>query len=110
MKWIFKITRIFLLFLSIMHVNYVRSGKTFQVSFQPNIEGPSSAKNDAWIEFTNKIIASKDFTICHWIKIKFYNFKYAACLWSYCTIKTSGDKMKCLRICLDQRVHSKEVI
>ena len=89
------------IFLYITNVNYVRSEKTFQMSFQPDIDGPSSATNDAWIEFTNKIMASNDFTICHWIKIRFYNFKYAACLWSYCTIKTSSDKMKCLRICLD---------
>ena len=75
--------------------------KSFVAFFQPEIDGPLSASNDVWIEFTNKIQESKEFTVCHWINIKFHNFKYAACLWSYCTIQNPKDTMKCLRICMD---------
>ena len=101
--------RLVVLFLILLYTNRVRSvgsEQSFKISFQPNIDGPSSAMNDVWIEFTNKMLSSKEFTICHWIKIRFYNFKYAACLWSYCTVKNEGDKMKCLRICLEADKYS----
>ena len=77
------------------------SEQTFIASFQPDLEGPDSAANDVWFEYKNKIAPSKEFTICHWIKVKFFNFKYAACLWSYCTEKNEGDKMKCIRLCIN---------
>ena len=38
--------------------------------------------------------------MCNWIKIKFYNIKTAACLWSYCTVQTNEDEMECLQVCL----------
>ena len=75
--------------------------QTFVVSFQPNIIGSHFATNDSWIEFNQSIPKVNEFTVCHWIRIKFFNFKYAACLWSYCTIANEGDKMKCLRLCLN---------
>ena len=77
------------------------SEQTFIASFQPDLEGPDSAANDVWFEYKNKIAPSKEFTICHRIKVKFFNFKYAACLWSYCTEKNEGDKMKCIRLCIN---------
>ena len=80
---------------------YVASKETFIASFQPSIEGPLSATNDVWIEFTRQLKPTRDVTICHWIKIKFFNLKYVACLWSYCTVKRKGEKMKCLRLCLN---------
>ena len=77
------------------------SEQTFIASFQPDLDGPDSAANDVWFEYKNKIPPSKEITICHWIKVKFFNFKYAACLWSYCTEKNKGDKMKCIRLCIN---------
>ena len=75
---------------------------SFIASFQPELlDGPASASNDVWFEYKNKINPSKEFTICHWIKINLFNFKYSACLWSYCTQKNEGDKMKCLRLCIN---------
>ena len=73
---------------------------SFVASFQNNIVGPHLATNDVWIEFTNRINATQEFTSCLWFRLKFYNYKYVACLWSYCTVEAPGDEMKCLRICL----------
>ena len=74
---------------------------SFIASFQSDINGPISAASNVWFEYKNKISPTKEFTICHWIRIKFFNFKYSACLWSYCTEKNEGDKMKCLRLCIN---------
>ena len=75
--------------------------QSFIVSFQPDIKGSDFATNNSWIDINQSIPKLNEFTICHQIKIKFFNFKYAACLWSYCTIRREGDKMKCLRLCLN---------
>ena len=85
-----------LLFLLVM-CKSVSCQQRFVASFQKDIEGSFSATSDVWIEFSKKIPPFEQFTACHWIKIKFYNLKVAANLWSYCTIKDSGDKMRCLQ-------------
>lgn len=72
-------------------------GQNFIASFQPGLEGAFLASTNAWIEFSKPILPTKEFTACHWIKIKFQNLKIAANLWSYCTIENAGDKMKCLQ-------------
>ena len=78
--------------------------RTFVASFQPDVVGPHKATNDVWLEFTNPIPESKEFTVCHWIKVRFYNLKYAGCLWSYCTKEwgKEGEEKKelCLQVCL----------
>ena len=81
-------------------LNPVFGKQGFVTSFQPEIEGSFSAATDAWIMFPKPIPLVKEFTICHWINIKFFNTDIAACLWSYCTIEKIGDKMKCLQVCL----------
>ena len=75
--------------------------KSFMVSFQKDLIVPDLASNDVWIEYKNKIIPTKEFTACHWIKIRYFNLKYAACLWSYCILETKDTKMKCLRLCIN---------
>ena len=86
--------------ISCILITFATGKNTFLMSFQGEIEGPEQASNDAWIEFSNAIPSAKEFTSCFWMKLRFYNFKYAACLWSYCTVQNLGNKMKCLRICL----------
>ena len=73
---------------------------TFIASFQTEITGSYSAVSDVWMESSKKIPSLKEFTVCNWIKIKFYNIKTAACLWSYCTVQTNEDEMECLQVCL----------
>lgn len=71
------------------------NASTFAVKFQSDIVGPHSASTDVWIEYTEKIPPVKEFTSCQWVKIKYFNFKYAACLWSYCMVKDDQTGMKC---------------
>ena len=61
---------------------------------------PVAAETNSMIEFSHPITSTKEFTICHWLKIKFYNLNIAACVWAYCFVQNDGDKMKCLQICL----------
>ena len=73
---------------------------SFTASFQTGIVGPFSATSDVWMESTKQIPSLQEFTVCHWIKVKFYNIKSVACLWSYCTIQTENSEMECLQVCL----------
>ena len=84
-----------------LQVAYGVFGKqTFITSFQTDITDNSLATTDVWVEFSAQIPRSKEFTVCHWIKIKFYNSESAACLWSYCTVESPGQKMECLEVCM----------
>ena len=69
-------------------------------SFQTDIKSNNLATTDVWIEFSAHIPQTKEFTVCHWIKIKFYNSGNAAHLWAYCTVETPGQDMKCLQVSL----------
>ena len=86
---------------------YVAFGrKTFVTSFQTNIKDNTLATADVWIEFSSQIPRAREFTVCHWIKIKFYNSDIAACLWSYCTVEKLGHKMECLQVCMKSAYHT----
>ena len=74
--------------------------RSFTVSFQKETNGPVSAISNSWIELSEKMPQAKEFTMCHWLKIRFHNLDIAACLWSYCTIENVGETMKCLQVCL----------
>ena len=89
----------FLLICLCLH-KFVNGKPSFVVSFQTDIKGPFAATTNSMIEFTNAISTAKEFTVCHWLKIKFYNLNIAACIWAYCFVQNDGDKMKCLQICL----------
>ena len=80
--------------------NSVNGMQSYVVLFQTDIVGSPSATSNVWIEYDKHIPGSKEFTVCHWIEIKFYNFANAACLWSYCTVEKEGQQMKCLQACL----------
>ena len=81
--------------------NTASGRKTFVASFQTKIKDNSLANENVWVEFSGKIPRSKEFTVCHWIKIKFHNSDIAACLWSYCTIESAGQNMECLQVCME---------
>ena len=90
-----------------LHVGCVVFGeKTFMVSFQTDIRDNTLGTTDVWVEFSREIPRSKEFTVCHWIKIKFYNSENAGCLWSYCTEVKPGDKMDCLQVCMAPAHHT----
>ena len=72
----------------------------FIAGFQTSSNAFSVPKTNVWLEFKDKIHPSKEFTICHWINIKFFNNGIDACLWSYCTVEKQGDPMECLQLCL----------
>merc|ERR1712051_896720 len=79
--------------------------KYFMASFQTDLKISSAPSENVWIEFLDEIRPSTEFTICHWINIKFYNIGIAACLWSYCTVERQGIQMECLQLCL-RDIHS----
>ena len=94
--------RLFVHFLVIqLEVNVVVFGEpTFMASFQTDVKDNSLATTDVWVEFPAHIPQSKEFTVCHWINIKFYNSDTAACLWSYCTLLSLDHKMECMEVCM----------
>ena len=80
---------------------FVIGQKYFIASFQTGLEGTFAPDENVWLEFLNEVHPSKEFTICHWINIKFLNSGISACLWSYCTVEKEDDPMECLQLCLD---------
>lgn len=91
--------KVFLLLILVFQI-HVNLQETFITSFQTDIHGSPSASDDVWLEFSSPVPKSKEFTICHWIKIKYYNNDFAACLWSYCVVEKAEEQMKCLQLCL----------
>ena len=90
---------IFLLYLDFSCLIFCQK-TSHTASFQTGIEGSFSATSDVWMESSKQIPSLKEFTVCHWIKVKFYNIKSVACLWSYCTVQTGNSEMECLQVCL----------
>ena len=88
-----------LLFLFLSNVAIGRE-TSFIASFQTGIVDSYSAGSDVWMESPKKIPSLREFTVCHWIKLKFFNIKFVACLWSYCTVANETDEMECLEVCL----------
>ena len=74
----------------------------FMASFQTNLLSSSEPDKNVWLEFLDEIPPSKEFTICHWINIKFFNNGIAAHLWSYCTVEKQDSAMKCLQMSLKE--------
>ena len=102
MKYTIARYRIFLLLYTITFQKQETKGnETYVVSFQEEIEGSFAAKTDSWIEFAKPILSTKEFTICHWLKIKFFALDFAACTWAYCTVdlKNTKNEMKCTQLC-----------
>ena len=69
-------------------------------SFQTGLDASPKPDTNVWLEFFNEIPTSKEFTVCHWINVKYFNSAIAACLWTYCTVENKDDGMECLSMCL----------
>ena len=60
-KTMILLNRIIFFFITLIFIGKnVYCEKTFVASFQPEIDGPISASNDVWLEFTDHIQESKD--------------------------------------------------
>ena len=81
--------------------NSVTGQQSFTISFQTKSNGSFSISTDQWIEFKNEIPASKEFTVCHWIRVRYFNTVFPFNLWSYCAVKSVGKAMACIQIYLD---------
>ena len=86
--------------LSLITLRCVIGQEHFMASFQTGLDSSPKPDKNVWLEFLDEIPPSKEFTICHWINIKFFNSGVAACLWSYCTIENKDDKMECVQMSL----------
>ena len=93
-----KIIEIILLALFVPCEN-VSGHNTFVVTFQAMENSAVSPSYNEWIEFSNKIPSSKEFTACQWIKTKFFNkdTDVSISLWAYCTIDKENHPMTCLQ-------------
>ena len=100
--------KVFIAVLSIQICTYdfVTGIQSYVASFQTDITGSHLARSNVWIEYDRDIPMAKEFTVCHWIKINFYNIDLAACLWSYCTIGEEGQQMECLQVCMKGHTHT----
>ena len=77
----------------------VYSQSSFYIPFQPQSEGATSTSTEQWIEFKNMLPSSMELTNCQWIRIKYRNIDLNP-LWSYCTVESFNDTMKCLGLWL----------
>ena len=85
--------------LTVMYIDKEVSGsQTYTVSFQPEIKGSFAATTDSWMEYSAPISSSKEFTVCNWMKIKYFAINIPACTWAYCTIEIKEDKIKCTQM------------
>ena len=96
----------FLLALVIFSGKMASYKRSFAVSFEYGKAGSDAVSTNEWIEFSNKIPASKEFTACQWIKPHYFNKNIAINLWSYCTIQTVGDAMQCIQMYLQPTTQS----
>ena len=89
------------LYVTIFLKQETSGNETYVLSFQEEIEGSFAAKTDTWIEFATPISSTKEFTVCHWLKIKFFGMNLAACTWAYCIIDLTNttDEMECTQLC-----------
>ena len=89
------------LFIQIQMTYIALATPTFMASFQTDIKSNNLATTDVWIEFPAHIPETKEFTVCHWIKIKFYNNDIAGSLWAYCTVENPNQQIKCLQVYME---------
>ena len=83
-------------------IGFVPCHKTFFIPFQPILTGTFSPSTNEWIEFTNKIPNSKEFTACHWIRTKYFNMDISVMFWQYCTTEFNDDVQECIELYLDK--------
>ena len=78
------------------HLSYCH--ETFFVSFQTEYDGYTPPSIDEWIEFRNDSIFSiREFTICNWLRPRYFNLQISASLWSYCTSFSKHSAIECIQ-------------
>ena len=71
--------------------------KTFQVPFQTEYNGSSPPSINEWIELDSSNINSiREFTVCNWIRQRYFNQRISLQLWSYCTLDSKDSEMECV--------------
>ena len=70
-----------------------QSKDSFMIKFQDS----GSLSNSEWAEFSGAIPHLKDFTVCHWDKLQFFNMKSHS-VWNYCTIMSMESSMDCMKL------------
>ena len=71
--------------------------ETFQVPFQTKYNGSSPPSTNEWIELDSSHIQSiREFTICNWIRQRYFNQRISLQLWSYCTLDSKDSEMECV--------------
>ena len=91
--------QVLVILLTAMYIDKeVNGSQTYVVSFQPEIKGSFAATTDSWMEYSAPISSSKEFTVCNWMKIKYFAINIPACTWAYCTIDIKEDKIKCTQM------------
>lgn len=79
---------------------------SFVVSFQSKADWVHSASTAEWIELSNDMTSTKQFTACKWIKPRYFNIDISVNLWSYCTIETLDATLYCVQMWLESKVES----
>ena len=94
---------VFALFMAVLLGQEASGDESYVISFQSEIEGSFAAGTNSWIELATPISSTKEFTVCNWLKIKFFGRNIAACTWAYCTVpqKNPNERIKCSQICFD---------
>ena len=71
--------------------------ETFQVPFQKQYNGSSPPSINEWIELdSNNITSVREFTVCNWIRQRYFNQRISLQLWSYCTLDSKDSEMECV--------------
>ena len=102
----FSKTLIYAIFIELEVVIIALGSQNFIALFQTDIKSQNAASADVWLEFSSQIPLAKEFTVCHWIKIEFYNSDSVACLWSYCKADNPQQEMICLQVCMKAAYHT----
>ena len=76
-----------------MLASVCQSQKSFQIKFQDS----GNLSNSEWVKFNKAIPHLKDFTECHWERLKLFNMK-AHSIWNYCTLMSKNRSMDCTQL------------
>ena len=71
----------------------VSTAASFIVSFQSS----GTISVEEWVEYIGDMPQLNDITVCHWNKVNYFSDDVST-LWSYCTQRTSNDKMLCIQM------------
>ena len=80
-----------------LNICYAYCQKTFQVRFQMKYNGDRPPSIAEWIEIESNSVASvREFTVCNWIRQRYFNDEKSLNLWSYCTKDSEHSEIECI--------------